>query len=191
MAKHQCCVVGLALDDSRSVLLARCAAICNSLYAMQTCYMKPLRPLVQTSTFMVHVLHLRFLQVHQIVPMCIIMQATPAECITGTPSFMALSVLKGKPQTVSSELESLYYSMLYAATSGALHWGQYSREESAAYDAKMASMLNAAECQAKVVARIHSAELVPIATRLRALFFEDGLYISNVTPELFISAFVN
>ena len=116
--------VCVRLDDSHNVLLARCGAICNRLYAMQTCYMKALRPLVQTSTLqhlMLHVLHLRFLQVYQIYLMCIIMQATPANRITGTPSFMALSVLKGKRQTVSSELESLFYSMLYAATSGALH----------------------------------------------------------------------
>ena len=102
---------------------------------------------------------------------------------------MALSVLKSEPQTVSSDLESLFYSMLYAATSGALHWGQYSHEEAAAYDAKMASMLNAADFETKVVARIRSAELVPIATRLRALFFKDGVYNSNVTPASFIKAF--
>ena len=42
--------VGLRLDDSHSVLLARCVAICNSLYAVQTCCMKPLCPLVPYST---------------------------------------------------------------------------------------------------------------------------------------------
>ena len=33
--------------------------------------------------------------------------------MTGTPLFMALSVAWGDPHTVSSDLESLFYSLLF------------------------------------------------------------------------------
>ena len=38
--------------------------------------------------------------------------------MTGTPLFMALSVAWGDPHTVSSDLESLFYSLLYIASDG-------------------------------------------------------------------------
>ena len=38
--------------------------------------------------------------------------------MTGTPLFMALSVAWGYPHTVSSDLESLFYSLLYIASDG-------------------------------------------------------------------------
>lgn len=38
--------------------------------------------------------------------------------LTGTPLFCAISVLDGQPHTISSALESLFYSMLYWVSNG-------------------------------------------------------------------------
>ena len=40
------------------------------------------------------------------------------QCLTGTPLFCAISVLDGQPHTISSALESLFYSMLYWVSNG-------------------------------------------------------------------------
>lgn len=40
--------------------------------------------------------------------------------MTGTPLFMALSVAWGDAHTVSSDLESLFYALLYIASDGAV-----------------------------------------------------------------------
>jgi hypothetical protein len=83
---------------------------------------------------------------------------------------MSLAVLKGQPQNESTELESLMYSMLYAATKGKLHWGAYLHTDSAARDAKVAAMSSGSEFEALVLSRIDDALLKRIAKCLRALF---------------------
>ncbi len=83
-----------------------------------------------------------------------------ASSITGTPAFISL---KGQPQNESTELESLMYSMLYAATKGKLHWGAYLRTDSAARDAKVAAMSSGSEFEALVLSRIGDALLKRIA----------------------------
>ena len=108
--------------------------------------------------------------------------------ITGTPAFMSLAVLKGKPHNKSTELESLFYSMLYAATHARLHWGQYSHQDAAAYDAKMLSLCVDTEFETNVLSRIDSQELCQAASRVRALFFQQCRYLSNVSSTAFISA---
>ena len=101
---------------------------------------------------------------------------------------MSLAVLRGQPQSESTELESLLYSMLYAATKGKLHWGAYLHTDSAARDAKLAAMVVDDEFESVVVSRIHDRLLKGVAKRLRALFFENGKYLQGVQFKKFIDA---
>lgn len=116
------------------------------------------------------------------------MQVNTPSYITGTPAFMALAVLRGKPQNESTELESLFYSMLYAATCARLHWGQYTHREAAAYDAKMLSMCIDTEFEANVLSRIGDSGLRQAATCVRALFFRQRHHLNDVSSTAFISA---
>lgn len=49
--------------------------------------------------------------------------AVTEHSITGTSTYMARSVLEGGAYSVSSELESLMYVMVFLAVSGHAHWG--------------------------------------------------------------------
>jgi hypothetical protein len=111
-----------------------------------------------------------------------------ASAITGTPAFMSLAVLKGQPQNESTELESLMYSMLYAATKGKLHWGACLHTDPAARDAKLAAMVVESEFEALVLSRIDDTLLKRIAKCLRALFFVSGRCLQGVQVKDFIAA---
>jgi len=65
-----------------------------------------------------------------------------------------LAAVKGQPQNESTELESLLYSMLYAATKGRLHWGAYLHTDPRARDAKLAAMGVTSRSEAVVLSRI-------------------------------------
>lgn len=101
---------------------------------------------------------------------------------------MSLAILDGQPHSVCTELESLLYSMLYAATRGRLHWGAYLHTDCAARDAKLAAMAIDNETDSKVVSRIHDSLLKGVAKRLHALFFESGKCLQDVQCEDFIAA---
>ena len=101
---------------------------------------------------------------------------------------MSLAVLKGQPQNESTELESLMYSMLYAATKGKLHWGAYLHTDAAARDAKVAAMSSGSEFEALVLSRIDDALLKRIAKCLRALIFVNGECLQSVSVKDFVAA---
>jgi len=107
---------------------------------------------------------------------------------TGTPAFMSLAVLSGQPQSESTELESLLYSMLFAATKGKLHWGAYLHTDSAARDVKLAAMVVDDEFESVVVSRIDDLSLKSVAKCVRALFFQDGKGLQGVQFKKFVAA---
>lgn len=108
--------------------------------------------------------------------------------VTGTPAFMSLAVMNAEHQSVSTELESLLYSMLYAATKGKLHWGGYLHFDPAAYDAKVAAMVSNDRFESKVVSRIDDILLRNVARSIRSLFFAGGRYMKGVQVESFVAA---
>ena len=67
---------------------------------------------------------------------------------------MSLVVLSGQPQSKSTELESMLYSMLYAAIKGRSHWGAYLHTDSTAHDAKLVATVVDDEFETVVVSRI-------------------------------------
>lgn len=104
--------------------------------------------------------------------------------LTGTPLFCAISVLEGQSHTISSALESLFYSMLY--------WVSNSRfpdalgephNTSARAEVRLGQMLS-------VRPRWHK-EIQPVALEfvkaLHSLFFASQ-YNENVTVDQFKSA---
>jgi len=99
-----------------------------------------------------------------------------------------LAALKGQPQNESTELESLLYSMLYAATKGRLHWGAYLHTDPRARDAKLAAMGVASRFEAVVLSRIDDTLLKRVAKCLRALFFVGGECLQGVQVKDFIAA---
>ena len=101
---------------------------------------------------------------------------------------MSLAVLTGQPQSESTELESLLYSMLYAATKGKLHWGAYLHTDSAARDVKLAAMVVDDEFESVVVSRIDDLSLKSVAKCVRALFFQDGKRLQGVQFKKFVAA---
>jgi len=101
---------------------------------------------------------------------------------------MSLAVLKGQPQNESTELESLLYSMLYAATKGRLHWGAYLHTDPRARDAKLAATVVASRFEAVVLSRIDDTLLKCVAKRLRVLFFDRGECLQGVQVKDFIAA---
>ena len=85
-------------------------------------------------------------------------------------------------------LKSLLYSMLYAATTGRLHWGAYLYTDSAARDAKLAAMVVDDEFDSKVVSRVDDWSLKCGAKCLRALFFQNGKCLQGVQFKRVIAA---
>jgi hypothetical protein len=111
---------------------------------------------------------------------------------TGTPLFMALSILLLQRQTESSDLESAFYVFLFWATRGQLHW-RHARlglnfEGPDAFDHKWSAMT--IRFQDKVLARISERRLRRIAIQLQGLFFGGNLYAYNtsVTSQDFLHA---
>jgi len=101
---------------------------------------------------------------------------------------MSLAALKGEPQNESTELESLLYSLLCAATKGKLHWGAYLHTDPRARDAKLAAMGVASRFEAVVLSRIDDTLLKRVAKCLRALFFVGGECLQGVQVKDFIAA---
>ena len=99
----------------------------------------------------------------------------PAHQITGTPQFMALALLadldKQPRQTLTTELESLFYSFLSAATAGKLHWKNAAFDSAAAFDSKHSPMVSPSRFQEKVVSRIYLPPLQKLAGEMRDFFF--------------------
>ncbi len=105
--------------------------------------------------------------------------------ITGTPTFIARSVLAGEGYTVSSELESLMYVFVFMAVDGAAHWGNKYIGATALH-AKVAIFYEQESFEKYVLRRCRS-DLVQAVKRLRNLFWRPT-YQRSVTPLQFCQA---
>ncbi len=81
--------------------------------------------------------------------------------------------------TLQTELESLMYCYLFAATKDLLHW-KHADAIPDSYNAKAAAMGTYAVFREKVLARISDAGLRQAAQRLQALFHPDAQHIIDV-----------
>ena len=109
--------------------------------------------------------------------------------VTGTPDFMAVEVLESTAQAASSDLESLMYCFLYVATRGHLPWKDLPRcKRAPAIYAKYSCMAKESLFRSEVADYIRESSLVPIAKKLRGLFFKDAEYQPTVSASSFIAA---
>jgi Fungal protein kinase len=106
--------------------------------------------------------------------------------LTGTPLFMACSILEGKPHTVSSDLESLLLLLIYLGCNGHVHWANTLVGSRGALSCKVHA-LTPGECFEKYVRKRCRPDLLPAVDRLHALFF-FSVYNQQVTVAHFQSA---
>ena len=113
-------------------------------------------------------------------------RSTPSSVseITGTPQFMALALLqhpeKRPEQNLDTELESLGYSLLYAAIADKLHWKHAAFGSPGAFDSKHNPMTWPPYFCEKVVSRIYLPPLRSFACEMRDLFFPSQALPHNV-----------
>ena len=105
--------------------------------------------------------------------------------IMGTCTFIAQSVLAGEGYTLSSELESLMYVLVFLAVDGAAHWGNKPIGRTA-LDVKVATFAEEESFSKKVLDRCHS-DLKDVVLRLRNLFWQPR-YQRNITHVQFCNA---
>jgi len=105
--------------------------------------------------------------------------------ITGTCTFIARSVLEGEGYSLSSELESLMYVLVFLAVDGAAHWGNKPIGP-AALDVKVATF-GEQESFDKYVLRRCRSDLMQAVKRLRNVFWEPT-YQRNITTLQFCQA---
>ena len=109
--------------------------------------------------------------------------------LTGTPLFMACSILQGEKHTVSSDLESLFYMLLFLACKGHVHWANSSLWSREALSCKVHSVMVEEYFDLYVrqrCAKVQPALLAPI-DRLQKLFFAPA-YNRKVSVEEFLKA---
>ena len=107
--------------------------------------------------------------------------------ISGTPPFMAVSMLRSKTESTSSELECLAYVALHVATRGRLPW-RHLQVEGCPLPVKFSSMT--LEFGEKVLNAIDDPDLKAMARRLQELFFpcSSVRYRQDVTVDEFLAA---
>lgn len=85
---------------------------------------------------------------------------------------MAISTILNEPQTVSSDLESLFFVFLYwVSDARVLHWKRQHLGTAGAHHYKWAPMTEQHFWKTTVLARIQDQGLRVVAERLRELFF--------------------
>jgi Fungal protein kinase len=117
----------------------------------------------------------------------------PDAHVTGKAWYRALSLNTGH-HTVSTDLESLFYSVIDMASDGkALRW-RHACSEQQLFEKKFTSMMDGSTWEGKVLSRI-TGEMQAHIQRLHDLFFRPivttGMYEycgSSVTPSAFIEA---
>jgi hypothetical protein len=108
--------------------------------------------------------------------------ASPSDAITGTALFAPCSVLRGKPHTLSSDLESLQLLLTFLAVRGVVHWGGlplYCKDNLA----RKVQAFTEPDFQTLIVQRCR-ADLVASVKSLRDLFYKPH-YNEAVTMEMF------
>jgi hypothetical protein len=104
--------------------------------------------------------------------------------LTGTPQYMALSVLQGGRATLASELESLAHVLARIATSDGLHWRHEAFESIGRIDAKYAGWT--LHFESKMLLRIEEEVFKTVINNLQRLFFPSRNYREDVTLEEFL-----
>lgn len=112
----------------------------------------------------------------------------PGYVITGTILYTAISVLLELPNTVSSDLESLMYTLVSIACDGKLPW-RHARSEDEVLGSKFRLLTNPSARSAALGRLEANSDLLPLVDNLWDLFLaDDGQgYCSSVSPEDFIS----
>ena len=102
---------------------------------------------------------------------------------------MAVEVLESAAQAASSDLESLMYCFLYVATRAHHPWKDLPQcKQAPAIYAKYSCMAKESIFCSEVADHIKESSLVPIAKKLRGLFFKDAKYQPTVSASDFIAA---
>jgi Fungal protein kinase len=96
--------------------------------------------------------------------------------VTGTPLFLALGVLCKTGHTLATELESLFYILLYLLSGGHLHWQGLDLSHHMVLTARAGAMLYPPAFQAVVLRRVHE-KAHPLLLELRKKIFEDEITI--------------
>ena len=105
--------------------------------------------------------------------------------VTGTSTFIARSVLEGEGYTLSSELESLMYIVIFLAVDGVAHWGN-KPVGPWALAFKVQCFAEQASFERYIVQRCRT-DLLEVVKRLRNLFWQPT-YQSNITALQFQQA---
>lgn len=114
--------------------------------------------------------------------------AQSLQSITGTSTFIARSVLEGEGYSLSSELESLMYVLVFLAVNGVAHWANQRVRPAALLSTKVASFAENESFNRYVVKRCRS-DLVGVVERLQKLFWQPS-YQRNISPEQFHEALI-
>ena len=104
----------------------------------------------------------------------------------GTPLFAAVSTLDGGPHTLSTELETLFNVMLYTLSGGVLHWRGLSHKHPHLITVRRGAMLQ--DWFERVILKRIDKECWPALEHLRALFFPDRGYRTDVSCQEFLNA---
>lgn len=116
------------------------------------------------------------------------MQAAHAEFTTGTPLFMGLNVLHKNGHSVSTELETLLYVLIFTLSGGKLPWRHMESDHRNLTPTRYGVMSCPYEFSHKVLKHIPD-KCYEVMQRLRLLFFPDHapLYRTDVTCADFIA----
>ncbi|KAL3162655.1 hypothetical protein ABBQ38_008700 [Trebouxia sp. C0009 RCD-2024] len=112
-------------------------------------------------------------------------KAAQCEFPTGTPLFMAWNVIRKQGHTVSTELESLMYVLMFILSGGILPWRHVLLQ-----DCNLAAIRYGIMASSEFTKRLVSrtpAQCHKMLYRLRDLFFFTPGYSVAVTPDAFIA----
>ena len=117
-------------------------------------------------------------------------QASMNHDITFSLQYVAVSRLENpqEPASLATELESLMYCFLFAATKNQLHW-KHQDSIIAAHGVKFACMARMNLFQDKVIYRIQDSKLQQVAVRLQELFFGISMPRPAITLQTFQACF--
>lgn len=107
--------------------------------------------------------------------------------LTSTPLFMAISILEGCPHTASSDLESLFFLLIFLGCNGHVHWANTRPGWREAAALKMFALLPGRDYFEKYMQQRCRRDLLRMVERLHKLFFMPK-YNKEVTVPQFLKA---
>ncbi|CAL8460901.1 g432 [Coccomyxa elongata] len=106
---------------------------------------------------------------------------------TGTPLFMALRVLEYQEYSLTTELESLFYVLLFIATRKQLPWKGTSLSDTASFERKCICMTH--HFEKRVLPLIEDERLRQVAVSLQGLLFPGHHWVER--HEICVNAFLS